>query len=124
MKTAHLLTLCGFLLLASSDSTPLHEVSYGQTGVVLSTEHSKAECTRIAHQTCEQIFGKCAKDDGVAIGGEVGYLVMYQCHSVKMTIGSATALVIAGSRNEDTSSAKFADWMERSYSLARGSFGQ
>ena len=102
--------------------TPPRGIAGAQTGVLVSTDHSMSQCTRIAHQTCDQVFGKCHKYDGGAAGSEPGYLVLYECHSIKMTIGGVTALVIAGSATEGTNTAKLSEWMTKSYNLAYRSF--
>lgn len=103
---------------------PSADIAAARTAVWVSTEHSKTSCTRLAHQICDQIFGKCTKSNEAALGGEAGYLIMYQCHDVKMTYGGVTVMVIAGSRTEGTNSAKLTEWMTLSHSLARKLFEQ
>jgi hypothetical protein len=122
MNNILLLALSGFLSLAVSDAAPPPVIDLAQTGVLVSTEHSMAQCSRIAHQTCDQVFGKCARFDEGATGSAPGYFVIYQCHGAKMTIGGVTALVIAGSGVEGTSEAKLSEWITKSYNLAYRSF--
>jgi hypothetical protein len=117
MNKVLFLTLSTLLLMATFNAAPPHDVTHARTAVWVSTEHSKAECTRLAHKICEQVFGNCVKTDEAAVGGEAGYLVMYQCHDLKMTLGRITVLVIAGSRTEGTSSAKLTEWVTRSHDL-------
>jgi hypothetical protein len=63
-------------------------------------------------------------NNGLLSADEAGYLVMYQCHNVNMNPGGVAAMVIAGSRTEDTSSEKLTEWMTQSHSLARKLFHQ
>ena len=118
MNKVHLLTVASFLLLAAFNVAPVHNIEAAQTAVVVTTDHSKAECVSIAQKICGRVFGKCSDNAAGAIGGEPGYLVMYQCHDVRMSFGRVTALVIAGSRNEGTSPEKLSGWMTQSYDLA------
>ena len=102
--------------------TPPLSIAGAQTAVLVSTEHSMAQCSRIAQQTCDQVFGKCQKFDEGAAGSGPGYLVLYQCHSVNMTVGGVTALVIAGSATDSASADNLPDWMTQSYNTAYRSF--
>lgn len=118
LKIAQSLFLFSVILLTTVQAVHAHDISAGQTAVLITDNMSKAQCVRVAHQVCDQVFGSCGKNDEAALGGTYGYKVLYQCHYVRRTRGSDVALVIAGSRTADTNPSKLSKLMKQSHSLA------
>ena len=119
--------VCVMMLCGNTQYAVADEIETGRNGLIYSERHSMSQCVRYAQQACANVIGNCSNFSrgAAAWGGEQGYLVMYECHPLKLDRGGGTAvgMVIAGAKTANTNEALFNRWIDQSSTHVLRSFG-